>query len=299
MYKKAGTFGVFGLAFGLLAFDLVLRVLLIEKKTAAKYEDDVNDSPRDNTQQNETNQTDLPDEHEQAPLLGIKKDGEYYQVAPDQHKIIKIFPIAYCLQDSRLLTALSQTLVQALLLATFDATIPTEAHDLYGFDSLKAGLLFIPLVLPYLLLGPVAGWVVDHYGTKPTATIGFGYMVPILILLRLVRRGGSSEIVRYGVLLAFCGLGLALISSAPSVEAAQVVRRYHNANPGFFGDNGPYAQLYGMNSLVFSLGMTLGPLIGGALRESIGYGNMNLAMAGFCFVTAILSFIYTGGRPRM
>ena len=299
MYKKAGNFGVFGLAFGLLALDLILRVLLIEKKTAAVYENYDEISHRENIPQDENNQEDRPDEDEQAPLLGSKEEDTYYQIAPNQHKLIKVFPIAYCLQDPRLLTALSQTLVQASLLATFDATIPTEAHDLYDFDSLKAGLLFIPLVLPYLLLGPIAGWAVDRYGPKPTATVGFSYLVPILTLLRLVRGGGSSEVIRYGVLLAFCGLGLALISSSPAVEAAHVVQRYHNANPGFFGDNGPYAQLYGMNSMIFSLGMTLGPLVSGVLRESIGYGNMNLVVAGCCLIAAILSFIYTGGKPRL
>lgn len=290
---------MFGLAFGLLALDLILRVLLIKKKTAAKYENDVDDFFRDNIQQNEINQTNFLDEHEQTPLFENKKNDEYYQVAPNQHKFIKIFSMTYCLQDSRLLIALLQILMQFSLLTTFDAIIPTKTHDFYDFDSLKAGLFFIPLILPYLLLDPIAEWVVDHYGTKPIATIGFSYMVPILILLRLVRGGGSSEIARYDVLLAFCGLGFALISSAPSVKAAQMVRQYHKANPGFFGDNGPYAQLYGMNSLVFSLGMTLGPLIDGALRESIGYGNMNLAMTGFCLVIAILSFVYTRGRLRL
>lgn len=273
--------------------------MLIEKKVAAKYGDSDDEPYRDTTQQSDDNEADREAEDEHAPLLGVKEDDEYYQVASNRHKLVKVFPIAYCLQDPRLLTALLQTLTQATLLATYDATIPTEAQDLYGFDSLQAGLLFIPLILPYLLLGPVAGWSVDRYGPKPLATAGFSYFVPILILLRLVHAGGFSEVVRYGALLACCGLGLAMISSSPTVEAAHVVQRYHEANPGFFGDNGPYAQLYGMNSMVFSLGLTLGPLISGALRESVGYGNMNLVVAGFCLVTAILSFIYSGGKLRL
>jgi hypothetical protein len=47
--------------------------------------------------------------------------------------------------------------MQATLLAVFNATIPTEAQDLFSFDSLKAGLLFIAVVTPYLILGPIAG----------------------------------------------------------------------------------------------------------------------------------------------
>ena len=50
--------------------------------------------------------------------------------------------------------------------------------NFFGFDSLHAGLLFIALDVPYLLLGPVAGWAVDKYGTKPAAVLGFGYLGP-------------------------------------------------------------------------------------------------------------------------
>jgi hypothetical protein len=47
--------------------------------------------------------------------------------------------------------------MQAILLADFDATIPTETHDLFGFDSLKVGLVFAALCTPYIILGPIAG----------------------------------------------------------------------------------------------------------------------------------------------
>lgn len=78
-----------------------------------------------------------------------------------------------------------------------------------------------------------------------------------------------------------------------------MVQRYDKANPGFFGANGPYAQLYGMNSMVFSAGLTLGPLLSGGLKDSVGYGNMNLVIAVLCAVTASLSFVFVGGRPRV
>ena len=37
VYKKAGSGVVFGMGFGLLAIDFAMRLVLIEKKTAAKY----------------------------------------------------------------------------------------------------------------------------------------------------------------------------------------------------------------------------------------------------------------------
>lgn len=50
---------------------------------------------------------------------------------------------------------------------------------------------------------------------------------------------------------------------------------------------------------MFSAGLTVGPLLSGALRDKIGYGNMNLALAGLALITAVLSFIYVGGPPEI
>ena len=131
-------------------------------------------------------------------------------------------------------------------------------------------------MLPYIIGGPLAGWLVDKKGPKPAAVLGFGYLVPTLILLRLVRPGGTKQIAIYCALLALNGIGMAVIGSPSIVEASYVVQKYDEANPEFFGANGPYAQLYGLNSMVFSAGLTLGPIVSGALKDAIGYGNMNL-----------------------
>jgi hypothetical protein len=83
------------------------------------------------------------------------------------------------------------------------------------------------------------------------------------------------------------------------VEAGAVVEKYYKANPEFFGEEGPYAQLYGLQSMVFSAGLALGPEIAGQLRLAINYGNMNAVLAGICSITAVLCFVYMGGKPRL
>ncbi|KAM0794419.1 major facilitator superfamily domain-containing protein [Usnea florida] len=298
IYKSAGYAGVFGLGFAIITLDFIMRILIIEKKTAAKYGVEESESGDGHASQPEQDAEDGHEETEEDPLIQ-KEESQEYKIPPDQPKAIRSFPILYCLKDPRLLTALLLAFVQATLLATFDATIPTEAQDLFNFDSLKAGLLFIALVLPYLVFGPIAGWAVDRYGPKPAAVIGFGYLVPVLILLRLVRAGGKSEIIVYCALLALCGIGMGVIGSPSIVEASYVVSMYDKTNPDLFGANGPYAQLYGINSMVFSLGLTVGPLISGSLKDAVGYGNMNIVVAALCLVTAVLSFIYIGGKPAM
>ncbi len=300
VYKQSGYAGVFGLGFAILAVDFIMRILIIEKKVAARYMDTEahEQSNGHTTEELENNTEDGPEDSEEDPLIR-KEEEDNYKVPPNQPRAIRSFPILYCLKDPRLLTALLLAFVQATLLATFDATIPTEAQELFDFDPLKAGLIFVALILPYLVLGPLAGWAVDRYGAKPAAVLGFGYMAPALVLLRLVKPGGKTQVIVYCVLLALCGLGMGVIGSPSIVEASYVVQMYDKSNPDFFGANGPYAQLYGINSMVFSLGLTVGPLVSGFLKDAIGYGNMNLVIAVLCLVTAILSFVYIGGKPSM
>jgi MFS family permease len=337
LYRKTGYAGVFGLGCALLAVDFILRILVIEKKVAAKYDESFYgpNNPREYGTRNEDENQDQIDEESSGPSHDANGDGNEdespndtsrprtehdhllpkatddeddddtarYAVPAGQNRLIRTLPILYCLTDARLLVALLVAFVQAALLATFDATIPTEAQSLFSFDSLQSGLLFIALDIPYLVLGPVAGWCVDRYGTKPASVFGFGYLVPTLVLLRLpparLTPTAKSNVVLFCALLALNGIGLAAIGSPSIVEASDVVQRYDEANPGLFGENGPYAQLYAFNSLVFSAGLTIGPILSGGLRDAIGYGNMNVVVAAISALTALLSFFFIGGNPRL
>jgi MFS family permease len=303
LYRKTGYEGVFGLGAALLGLDFIMRILVIEKKVAVKYDKSLAaaKNPREHTSREEGSEC-RDDASEEVPLLP-KTEERNYSIPEGQNRLVRALPIVYCLSNPRLLVAFLLAFVQAALLATFDATLPTEAQKLFDFDSLKAGLLFIALDIPYLLLGPLAGWAVDRYGTKPAAVIGFGYLVPTLVLLRLPSAetvpSQRANIILYCALLSLNGIGLAIIGSPSIVEASDVVQKYDKANPGLFGENGPYAQLYGFNSLVFSAGLTIGPILSGALRDSIGYANMNAVVAAISGLTAVLSFVYVGGRPKI
>ncbi|MCJ1462612.1 hypothetical protein MMC07_001214 [Pseudocyphellaria aurata] len=297
LYKKAGYAGVFAIGSALLLVDFIMRLLLIEKKYAAAYIIQDDEADGNGSESAEDHEEENSSSSEEDPLIA-KKEEDYYKIASNRQKWVEALPIVYCLQNPRLLTAFILTMLHATLLATFDATIPTNALELYGFDSLKSGLLFIALVLPCLVLGPIAGWIVDRYGPKPAAVIGYGYLVPILILLRLVQQGGTAQIIQYCGFLALCGLGLGVIGAPALVEASIVVQRYHKTNPDLFGTSGPYAQLFGMNSMIFSVGLTLGPLVSGALKDTVGYGNMNLVLAVVCLIGSVLSYIYVGEKPK-
>lgn len=312
LYEKTGYAGVFGIGFAILAVDFIMRALVIEKKVAKRYEvqnpdavSDLNTTPSEQQTHLQTDEEEnRPNNNDETqPLLNPKQkqqeDLNLYTLSPHQPQICHSIPILPCLTSPRLLTALLVAFVQACLLGSFDATIPTIASSYYGFDSLKSGILFLPLGISDFLLGPLFGWAVDRYGTKPVAVGAYAYLVPVLALLRLPRPGGLRQVILHGGLLALSGAGLAGIGAPSIVEAGAVVQKYYEANPEFFGDSGPYAQLYGLNSMVFSAGLTLGPELAGELKEVVGYGNMNAVLAGLCAVTAGLCWAFVGGRPKV
>jgi MFS family permease len=149
VYKKAGNGAVFAMGFGLLAIDFIMRLFLIEKKVAKRY------GLEDGAQETGTEAGD-EEAGEDSPLL-LNGKSEQWIIPENQSWIVRKFPILYCLSNSRLLTAQAVAFMQGTLLAVFDATIPTEAQDLFGFDSLQVGLVFTGLCTPYIVLGPIAG----------------------------------------------------------------------------------------------------------------------------------------------
>lgn len=307
MYEKSGVMGVLAMAMGILGVDFIMRILMIEKKVAHRYGLDesggspTNDADTNNNENGGNGQTEQQSGDEETPLLGAQQqeDDWDYQLSEQKSALSRTITVLPCMKHPGLLMALMLALVQATLLGSIDATVTTVARELFNFDSLKAGLLFLPLGILDLICGPIAGWLVDRYGTKPVSVFSFTYLVPAFVLLRLPQAGGTDQVILYGALLGVLGIGLAGIGAPSIVEAGSVIDKYHKANPDFFGENGPYASLYGMNSAMFNIGLTIGPELAGELKEVIGYGNMNIVLAAICAVTALLSFLYIGGRAKI
>ncbi|TLD18171.1 hypothetical protein PspLS_10357 [Pyricularia sp. CBS 133598] len=304
LYDKGGNAALFGLAFAMLAIDFSMRILVIERKTAAQYEQSA---------ENDTNGASGPDTDESSGTAGQeegqcteeqsllvrtqdKEENVHYKLAPELPKIVRAIPILSCLASSRLLASLLISFFQGLVIGSIDATVPLVSRDYYNFTSINAGLMFLPIGITNLIFGPILGWCVDRLGTKMMATVLYTYLVPVLVAFRLAAPGGPPEVAKFAILLALAGIGLAGMAAPSLVEGGKVVYLYHQANPDFYGEYGPYAQLYSLFNIAYSLGLAVGPLMGGSLKQAIGYGNMNAVLAGLCGVTAMVCYIFVGER---
>ncbi len=86
-----------------------------------------------------------------------------------------------------------------------------------GFDALTAGLLFLPLDVAFVSIGPISGRLSDRYGTRGLATSGMiigtvSYFVLALLL------NATTPIEQIELILVAVGLGLGLFSS-PNISS--------------------------------------------------------------------------------
>jgi MFS family permease len=134
LYDKRGYYAAFALAFALIVFDLVLRVILVEKKIAVRYENIGPSSDEENSQSIKLHPVQplpQPEANEVAqrvpsPVLSVRKS--------------RIPPVIRILRYPRLLVALFLSFVQATILSAFDATLPLYLNALFGFTALESGI---------------------------------------------------------------------------------------------------------------------------------------------------------------
>lgn len=290
VYHAAGYYAVFYMSFGMIILDIIFRTVVIEKKIAKQWD---------------------PIE---APILHESDDLQVSETSPPRSQVpidpeIQLVPQASqppssadhrrsstitLLSSRRLWSGLYCSFAQAVLITAWDATVPLRVHKLFGWNSLGAGLIFIPFVLPDFF-APFVGMYIDKHGPRLPAAMGFLLCVPPLVLLRLVDHGGIRQIVLLCALFAMTGFALTITIVPFLAEVAYVVAAKEKARPGTFGPRGAYAQAFGIYNSAFALGMMVGPLWAGGVVTSAGWGTMTLSVAILSAVSAVPALLWTGG----
>lgn len=299
VFDRAGYDAVFGMAYGLIGLDIVLRLLLVEKKVAARWDPaaDVRtraaaSSPKSaiggDTGDTEkcvlSEQSKTPDVPEATPLRDRRRD--------------RLPPVLALLYSRRLLAALFCALIQAALLTSFDSVLTIHAANLFGWKATGAALLFLPIVIP-TFLAPIFGWFSDKYGGRYPATVGFLGACAPLICLRFVDENTLNDKVILCALLALIGLFLAATFPPVMAEISFVVEAKEKSmlasGRAGFGPGGAYAQAYGLFNMAFAGGCMVGPLLAGFIVEYRSWPIMALVLGILSVVTAIPACLWLGG----
>jgi EmrB/QacA subfamily drug resistance transporter len=86
-----------------------------------------------------------------------------------------------------------------------------------GYNALTAGLLFLPLDVAFVCIGPISGKLSDRYGTRGLATLGMAVGTAGYVALAFLV-STTTPLVQIEIILIVLGLGLGLFSS-PNISA--------------------------------------------------------------------------------
>ncbi|KAI1619567.1 MFS transporter [Exophiala viscosa] len=291
VYKRVGYYAVFGVTFAVIAVDVVLRLALIEKKVAQKWLE-----PDASTSTLSAQPSDVPLQVvvDESQTIAEKNAAGNNTEPPVQPAKRKLPTILILLKSRRILVAFWGSMVVAMTMTAIDATLPLFVNQIFGWDSLGAGLVFLALIAPSFV-GPVVGHYTDKYGPRWIAASGLLLSVPFWVLLRFIEHDNTGQKVLLCVLLVLLGGAITLVMISLMAEFSKVCDAKVRQEPNLFAGKSVYAQSYSIFNSAWSCGSLLGPLIAAAIRSGAGWKTMTWTMAIFSAVGILPTFLYSGG----
>ncbi|KAE8370705.1 MFS transporter [Aspergillus caelatus] len=291
LYQHGGYYSVFGLAFGVIAIDLLLRLAMIEKRHAEKWlstPSAMSETAHSSTRQQES----------QALRDGVTR-GQVaggYRSTKSQVQVGHLQPILVLVRSPRMAITLFAYFVMASLMTAFDSVLPLFVKETFGWGQTGEGLIFVPLFLPHFL-EPLAGAVLDRFpasGRYLTAGSLLG-MTPFLVLLRLVTHDSIEQKILLSALLILIGLTFAAGLPPLLVEISYLIAAKEKEHQGIFGAHGAVAQGYGLFNCAFAAGSLVGPIWAGMIRDEYGWGTMSWSLGVLSSFASVPTLLFLGG----
>ncbi|PLB46584.1 MFS general substrate transporter [Aspergillus steynii IBT 23096] len=292
LLQVAGYWITWSVVLAVLIIDIIMRVIMIEKPKMSKVrfdgDGDIQHRASDNNQGPEYTS-------EQSPLLRRNTDisaASFYRIILGQPRVI-VGLLSYMLHSS--------------LIASYNTTLPIHVKQAFGWGSLPAGLCFLALQAPAIIFSPLFGWLRDKIGTRTPTALGFILLAPLLWLLGAAHKWdyyrwiGSEKNAKtiYIVAIVCIGCFQNLLTSVGTIEITCTVDELQEKHPGIFGPHGGYSRSYSLSNISFTMGFLVGPLLSGALTDSLGYSYMNLVLACICVAMSLLAFTFLKGKSSI
>lgn len=303
VYERFGYFSVFAVVLGIIAVDLILRLLMTEQEEAAKrvpkesHAKTVENGHKKSLSADGVRHVHVaeqngqwPDAHEQTPLL--KSGTAEKQVSWMRRK----FPLAVRIFSSkRLRAAFYGGFVHTLTMTTLDTTLPLFVKNTFGWNSEALGTLFFSITVPSLL-GPFVGWLSDRYGARKVTLFGFLLTVPSLSCMALIRRNDLLEKVLMAGLLALIGTGLSFILLPLAADIFDEAIVIADEDGGNKDRAGTFAQSFSIFSTALGIASVVGPSLSGLLYGRFGWPGVIGALTAMIAFGGLQVSRHTGKR---
>ncbi|KAJ5294435.1 hypothetical protein N7508_009256 [Penicillium antarcticum] len=305
-------------AIAVLAIDILMRVLMIEKNhnqhmknttstSADKYANDIEATqPLDSNEVNEETSLLHASEDEHQDYTKQKQDVTVTQLwsdtEPDSPPSYENFYM-FIVTNPRALTALICHASMAVILLSLDTTLPLHATRTFGWSTARVSSMFLILQIPSLMFSTFMGMLKDRVGVKVPTGLGFFTMTFFLWLLGAAGNDGlafanAEEMGQTVSMVSIAGMGIArvLISGSGIMEITNVMKEAQETHPSRFGPNGKMSSAYSMTNFTWNTGMLIGPIMSGVLVRTVGYYYMNTVIAMISFMVGILALTFLGQR---
>ncbi|OKL58197.1 hypothetical protein UA08_06651 [Talaromyces atroroseus] len=283
LLDRAGYDSVFMVALALISIDVVLRCLMIEPK--AKQQLKAISRPEDETEPL-LRRASLPD-YQGCDAEQDHNHDEEQSAFPHIVSTSRIPPIVRLAMSGQLLALLVASVVDASIWTAFEATVPVFVIKNFKWASFEIGMCFLVLTLPSII-SPIIGSLIDRYGPRIVSVISFSSLVPIFFMFPLVNDESLRSRVLFVSLLMGAGVSFSAVMLPLMVEISEPIERKERESPGIFGAKGANAQAYALHAMAWASGQLLGPIVAGALVQTIGWRSMNIVLAVISGLTALM-----------
>ena len=216
LYESLGYPSVFIVMVGLITVDILLRLIMVEKKSAVRWRklafcNSHLDTPRDTHDRSDQkpNLAWPSTEYEEKNICPGNKPLDMASTLEEQTLLVRSVthapPLITLLKSPRVLAALYGKWVEATIVIGFDSALPVFVSQTFGWNSRGAGIIFLTVALPSLS-APFIGMLSDKYGARWVSAIGFMICTPATILLLLISRHTITHIVLFCALLTIDGM---------------------------------------------------------------------------------------------
>lgn len=265
LYEHAGYYAPFGLAFGLIALDLVFRILMVEPVKAAHKtcrRTPVVDRERD--QQEDEKTRDVGDSR--LPTMASP---------PPVNQRARYLHLLCC---PRFISLVLVYLFAAMTMTSLDSVLPLFVRDTFGWAQTGQGLIFLPLIIPRAI-DPITGYLIDRW-PKLRLYLAIGALfgtTPVLVCMRYVDENTLPDKILLCSLLAMLGLCMGMIETPILVELASCLPPMDETHSG--GPGSSTAWVFGISHGAFAAGALIGPFLGGFVRDAYGWATMTWVLA--------------------
>ncbi|KAJ6569655.1 MFS general substrate transporter [Mycena capillaripes] len=278
LYGRFGFRGPFICGIIVSFVDLIGRLLIIERKDALRW----NIDPA--AAMPSVNEAQVDEEKSGEGPNGVRNPAPPTQ-PPAIIRLSLVGVIARLFRSSRAVVVIIITFLYGIIYSTQEPTLPLHLQAIWGLNSSKVGLVYLAGVVPTLFSAPLAGWYTDQRGVEWLSVICITLALPWWVVM-IIQRSLALFITAYA-------LGSFFISGLLSPVMAELA----GVSRGIEGVG--YGHVYGAFNLVYGIGTSLGPVIGGQMYAHLkeGWLAINLLSSGLLFVCLVLTSCYTGDDP--